>query len=134
MSQGRVENRLVANIDIAPTIYELAGLPMPTEVDGQSMALLLERRGAWRDELLIETIEGGMSHEAVHTGRYVYIETKGDLSELYDLEEDPYQLENRINDPAHAQIVAEMQERLKRLRPREGGDGEQKREGTGFTY
>ena len=126
--RGRVENRLVANIDIAPTIYELAGLPIPVDVDGNSLVTLLERRSAWRDELLIEAWPGRVPYEAVHTGRYVYIETKGDRSELYDLEKDPYQLENRFSDRGYAKVVAEMQERLKRLRSKEAEKGEEKQE------
>ena len=115
--QGRVENRLVANIDIAPTVYQLAGLVIPTEVDGRSLVPLLQGQGNSRDDLLIESFERRAPYAAVHTGRYVYIETEGDRSELYDLEKDPHQLENRINDPAYAQIMAEMKKRLKRLRP-----------------
>jgi arylsulfatase A-like enzyme len=126
--KGRVESRLVANIDIAPTIYDLAGLPIPVDVDGNSLVALLERRGAWRDELLIEAWPSKVPYEAVHTGRYVYIETKGDRSELYDLEKDPYQLENRFSDRGHAKVVAEMQERLKRLRSKEVEKGEEKQE------
>jgi DNA-binding transcriptional regulator GbsR (MarR family) len=64
----------------------------------------------------------------VHTGRYVYIETKGDRAELYDLEKDPYQLENRFSDRGHAKVVAEMQERLKRLRSKGAEKGEEKQE------
>lgn len=116
-AQGRLENRLVANIDIAPTVYQLAGLVIPTEVDGRSLAPLLRGQGNWRDDLLIESFERRAPYAAIHTGQYVYIETKGDRSELYDLEKDPHQLENRINDPAYAQIVAEMKKRLKRFRP-----------------
>jgi len=126
--RGRVENRLVGNIDIAPTIYELAGLPIPVDVDGNSLVALLERRGAWRDELLVEAWPSRAPYEAVHTGRYVYIETKGDRSELYDLEKDPHQLENRFSDRGYAKVVAEMQERLKRLRSKEAEKGEERQE------
>jgi arylsulfatase A-like enzyme len=117
VSRGQVENRLVANIDIAPTVYQLAGLAIPTEVDGHSLVPLLRRQGNWRDDLLIESFERRAPYAAVHTGRYVYVETRDDRSELYDLETDPHQLKNRINDPAYAQIMAEMKKRLKRLRP-----------------
>jgi len=89
---------------------------------------LLERRGAWRDELLIEAWPSKVPYEAVHTGRYVYIETKGDRSELYDLEKDPYQLENRLSDRGYAKVVAEMQERLKRLRSKDVEKGAEKQE------
>ena len=130
VSEPRLETRLVANIDIAPTIYELAGIPIPPEVDGRSLVPLLGGKRTqttasmdWREDLLLEgwptareVKEGQAPYAAVHTGRYVYVETRDDRSELYDLEQDPYQLVNRINDPAYAEIVADMKERLKRLR------------------
>ncbi|MBI2845906.1 MAG: sulfatase-like hydrolase/transferase [Chloroflexi bacterium] len=114
--QGRVEGRLVANIDIAPTIYELAGLPIPPEVDGRSLLSLLEGTEGWRNDLLIEGWPEGHPWAAVHTTRYVYVETEGDIAELYDLVEDPYQLLNRAYDPAYSDIVADMRQRLEPLR------------------
>ncbi len=117
VSHRRVESRLVANIDIAPTIYDLAGLPIPKEVNGRSLVPLLRGQGEWRDDLLIEGWGRPTSFMAVHTGRYVYVETVGYASELYDLERDPYQLENRVNDPAYATVVGDMRQRLQRLRP-----------------
>lgn len=116
VAKGRVEEKLIANIDIAPTIYVLAGLPIPADVDGRSLVSLLPGRGEWRDDLLIEGWPGRAPYAAVRTARYVYVENEGDRSELYDLERDPYQLENRIDDAAYAQVVREMRERLQRLR------------------
>ena len=102
---------------ISHPVYQFAGLAIPTEVDGRSLVSLLRGQGNWRDDLLIESFERSAPYAAIHTGQYVYIETKGDRSELYDLEKDPHQLENRINDPAYAQIMAEMKKRLKPLGP-----------------
>lgn len=131
----RVDNHLVSNIDIAPTLYELAGIPVPREVDGRSLAPLLQSKGDWRDALLIEgwpeQTAGGEgdgdqsevqnAYTAIHTDRYVYVETEGDRPELYDLTNDPYQLENQASNPAYAMIVAELEERLSRARAVQGG-------------
>ena len=46
---------------------------------------------------------------AVHTGQYVYIETVDDSSEFYDLINDPFEMENAINDPQYQSIIAELQ-------------------------
>jgi N-acetylglucosamine-6-sulfatase len=130
-SRPRVETRLVANIDIAPTFYELAGLPIPPEVDGRSLVPLLDSARTqavpavgWRDELLIEGWSGSAAlklgwapYAAIHTGRYVYVETEGDRSELYDLATDPHQQHNQAGNPTHASVVADLKARLKRLRP-----------------
>lgn len=118
----RTESRLVANIDIAPTIYQLAGIAIPADVDGLSLVPLLDGTGSWRQDLLLEVWPDpllGMPFPptvAVRTDRYVYAESEGDRPELYDLQADPYQLENRASNPAHAAIVADMRQRLARLR------------------
>jgi arylsulfatase A-like enzyme len=119
---ARVDPRLVANIDIAPTIYRLGGLPVPTEANGLSLVQLLDGTGPWRDDLLVEMWPdpdegiGAPPFAAVRTARYVYAETEGDRAELYDLERDPYQLENRATDTAYEALVVEMGRRLQRLR------------------
>jgi N-acetylglucosamine-6-sulfatase len=126
VARPRVETRLVANIDLAPTLYELAGLATPPDVEGRSLVPLLQGKGDWRDALLIEgwpepvpggEMDGDQSESltpfaAIHTERYVYVETKDDRPELYDLVSDPYQLENQADNPAYATIVADLQKRL----------------------
>lgn len=108
------ETHLVANIDIAPTIYELAGIPIPEDVDGLSLLPLLQGGDNWREDLLLEgwPKRNEPPFLAIHTGRYVYTETEGDRAELYDLENDPYQLENQIDNPEYAQILARLKVRL----------------------
>ena len=65
----REEDRLVANIDIAPTLYELAGLPVPDSVDGRSLLPLFNGTAdTWRDFILMESW-ARMPYAAVHTGR-----------------------------------------------------------------
>lgn len=110
--QARVEGRLVANIDIAPTLYELAGLPV-AEVDGRSLVPLLRDGAAapWRDDLLLEGWPNP-PYTAIHTGRYVYVENERDEPEFYDLEADPHQLDNAVQSPAYAEIVAQLRARL----------------------
>ena len=51
----------------------------------------------------------------VITDRYKYVETADDMSELYDLELDPYELTNLIKEPDYAQIKIDMQARLQIL-------------------
>ena len=53
ISKPYVENHLVGNIDIAPTIYDLAGLPIPSNMDGMSLVKLLKGE-PWRDNILID--------------------------------------------------------------------------------
>ncbi|HSG45885.1 MAG TPA: sulfatase-like hydrolase/transferase [Anaerolineales bacterium] len=104
-----IEGRLVANIDIAPTIYELSETRMPKVIDGLSLVDLLNGDGEWRSNLLLEAWPDRGHWKAVHTGQYVYIDTIDDISEFYDLVNDPFQLENAINDPQFQDTIAELQ-------------------------
>jgi arylsulfatase A-like enzyme len=107
-----VEDKLVANIDITPTIYELSETKMPEVIDGQSLVKLLTRSGDWRTHLLLEAWPDRGHWAAIHTGQYVYIETENDKSEFYDLSIDPYEMESAINDPKYQGIIAELQQIL----------------------
>jgi len=121
INSSRVESRLVGNIDIAPTIYELAGIAQPDEVDGASLVPLLRNRPftSWRDHLLLEGwplgvayVENSPPFQAIRSDHYVYVETEGDISELYDVEEDPYQLNNQVKNEEYTAVVERLQAML----------------------
>ena len=103
-----VDERIVSNIDIAPTLYELAGLPIPENVDGLSLTGLFKPDTAWREGLLLEGWPPRGTYAAIHTERYLYAETVDDIAELYDLETDPYELTNLADDPAYQEIKAHL--------------------------
>ncbi|MFL7868175.1 MAG: sulfatase-like hydrolase/transferase [Anaerolineales bacterium] len=113
------EDRVVANIDIAPTFYDLAGIPIPEQVDGESLVKLFNGTD-WREGILIEGWPGRGVYAAYHTGRYVYIETAGAKSEFYDLEKDPYEMTSAIDDPAYQPIIEHMKAKLAELKAKEG--------------
>ena len=103
-----IESRLAANIDIATTVYELSETKMPGTVDGLSLVKLFTPDADWRKTLLLEAWPDRGHWTAVHTGQFVYIETDNDLSEFYDLSIDPYEMDNRINDPAYQAVILEL--------------------------
>lgn len=114
-----IENKLVANIDIAPTIYELSETTMPKIMDGLSLTSLLQNNGSWRSTLLMEAWPDRGHWTAIHTGDSIYIETDNDLSEFYDLNTDPYELDNMINNPADQARITELKVILqKEVQPR----------------
>lgn len=120
ISEPYIESRIVANIDIAPTLYELANIKPPADMDGLSLVPLLSGTNSWRDSLLIEGWPPRGIFAALHTGRYVYAETIDDKTELYDLENDPYQLENLAYDSAYADMVRDFHEKLLLVKEPEG--------------
>lgn len=107
-----VDERIVSNIDIAPTLYELAGIPIPENMDGLSLAGLFKPDIVWREGLLLEGWPPRGTYAAIHTERYLYAETLDDIAELYDLETDPYELTNLADDPAYQEIKAHLKSLL----------------------
>lgn len=112
IQQPYVESRVVANIDIAPTIFTLANIPIPNTVNGHSLTSLFDSKIKWREGVLLEGWPPRGVYQAIHTERYVYAETQGDVAELYDLQADPYQLKNLADDAAAQEIKNKMKSLL----------------------
>jgi arylsulfatase A-like enzyme len=87
------------NIDIAPTLAALAGVPAPGFVDGRSLEPVLFGNGgagsAWRAGLLIEWLKPDKEYAGVRDDAYLYVDHfgRGEF-ELYDRLPDPYELHN----------------------------------------
>jgi arylsulfatase A-like enzyme len=109
-----IDDGLVANIDIAPTVYELSETKMPEVIDGLSLVNLLTRKGDWRSSLLLEAWPDRGNWVSIHTDQYVYIETVNDKSEFYDLAVDPYEMENAIDDPQYQSIIQQLKQELQK--------------------
>ena len=97
--EGEAREQIVANTDWAPTIADWAGVEPPDFVDGRSFAPLLSREPPekWRGRLLIEFFMENRKFSGLRTADgKTYVEYGTGERELYDLEEDPYQLENLL--------------------------------------
>jgi N-acetylglucosamine-6-sulfatase len=112
---SRRVDAVVANIDIAPTILEAAGLTPPM-MDGRSfLSLARGESPAWRDTLLYEyywerNFPQTPTVHALRGAQYKYIRYHGlwDTDELYDLQADPREMRNLIRDPRHQDVVTRM--------------------------
>lgn len=119
---GQTEEAVVANIDVASTVLEAAGLESPKRFDGESFVGLLtgERsRDSWRKGLLYEYYwEWNFPHTpttlAFRGDRYKFIQYLGvwDTDELFDLRSDPTESRNLIRDPEHRERVQQMRNAL----------------------
>ncbi|MCC7119005.1 MAG: sulfatase [Anaerolineales bacterium] len=103
-----IEDRLVANIDIAPTIYELSNTPPPKIIDGTSIVKLLDPNYNWRTHLLLEAWPDRGHWTAIRTDHAIYIETEDQAAEFYDLNVDPYEMDNMVNQPEYQSLIAEL--------------------------
>jgi N-acetylglucosamine-6-sulfatase len=111
---GASSDELVANIDIAPTVLDLAGVEEPGWMDGRSFEPLLSSHTpeTWRDSLLIEGVKSYNPERPAYSGvrrqDEIYVRYGSGEEEYYDLHEDPYQLESRPQD-APASLKEELQ-------------------------
>ena len=121
--KGDIEE-MVQNIDYAPTFLELAGVEVPEDIHGESIVPLLkgEKPATWRKSLYYHYYEFPAvhmvkRHYGVRTERYKLIHFYNDIDvwELYDLQEDPKELNNLYGKEGYDQITKELMQELKKL-------------------
>jgi arylsulfatase A-like enzyme len=125
IAPGQVSEHLVSLLDLPPTLLELAGTRLDHEIDGASLLpLCTGASGAWRADLMCETHGYGddVVGRTLVTARYKYTATTGQMHELYDLEDDPYELTNLIDDPDYADVRADLRRRLADWQRRTGDE------------
>lgn len=126
---GQTIAPVVANIDVAPTILEAAGLERPSHMDGQSFLPLAQKKQVpWRDWFLYvyyweKNFPQSPTVFALRGDRYKYITYYGlwDTDELYDLQADPQERVNLIHEPKHRALVKKMEDKLYGMLAEAGG-------------
>ncbi|HVG16057.1 MAG TPA: sulfatase/phosphatase domain-containing protein, partial [Chitinophagaceae bacterium] len=118
-------NSFVLNLDIAPTLLDLAGIPVPADMQGASMKRLLQKGKDkdWRKEIYYHYYElsfGLTRHYGIRTDRYKLIHFYGaiDSWELYDLKKDPSEMKNLYKNEKYAKTVKDLKRRLQNLKTR----------------
>lgn len=122
---GSSSDQMVQNLDFAQTFLDMAGISIPDDMQGESIVPLLKgEEDSWeRDAVYYHYYE----YPAVHmVKRHYGIVTREyklahfyydvDEWELYDRLNDPMELNNEYDNPAYAEVVADLKERLKELR------------------
>jgi hypothetical protein len=80
---------------------------------------LFSDESKWRSTLLLEAWPDRGHWTAIHTGQFIYIETDDDLSEFYNLELDPYEMDNMIDNPEYQPRILELKEILQKEKERD---------------
>lgn len=118
--KGDIE-QMVQNIDYGPTILDLAGIPVPSDMHGVSFLPLLrgEKVDNWRTALYYHFYEYPAEHAVkrhygIRTERYKLIHFYNDIDswELFDLQNDPSEMHNIYGQPGTEQLVTELKEKL----------------------
>ncbi len=126
---GIVQEALAINCDFAPTFLELAGAPIPGEMQGRSLVPLFrgEKPDDWREAFYYRYYhDPGHHNTRAHYGvrtathKLIHFHTR-DQWECYDLVADPREMRNIHDEPEAQPVVRELKEHLARLR-RELGD------------
>lgn len=117
---GRVDRRLVANVDVPSTILDATDVLPGRIQDGRSLLELLgDPGGEWGRDILIENGNGANgvpAYRGIRTYRFLYVEhrTTGEY-ELYDLQKDPYQLQSVDGQVAYRKVQRDLRSRLRQL-------------------
>ncbi len=104
--------RIVEFVDIFPTLTELAGLPIPEELDGVSLVPLLEKPDLkWNRPAFSQVEFRETAGRSVRTARWRYVEwgeNGSEGTELYDQETDPREMKNLAGDGANTAIIERL--------------------------
>jgi len=126
-----INNQLVLNIDLAPTILDYAGIPVPAAMQGSSLRPLAEGNvPTWRNEFYYEhqyDTEGSKVYLPMSEGlvrlrfkymRYFNGKNPDDFfyEELYDQSLDPFEVHNLSNSPGESALKNQMIQTMKRMR------------------
>ncbi len=117
---GSVVSEVVQNIDIGPTVMDFAGMQTKPNMDGSSFKKLLYQESIpWRDTVYYEyfwerPFPQTPTVHAVRTSKYKFIRYHGvwDINELYDIENDPNEMNNLIRNPEYEEIAKGLRSSL----------------------
>ena len=129
---GSVSDDIVLNLDFAATFLHYAGVKIPSDMQGKSMKSLMSSGTAhgWRKSMYYHYYEyphgwhDVKKHYGVRTERYKLIHFYNDIDawELYDLQNDPHELNNVFADPGYAEVKVILIQELARLRVEYGDE------------
>jgi arylsulfatase A-like enzyme len=113
---GGRTGRLVSNMDATATILDAAGVQVPAHMNGRSLLPLCRdaEGAAWPDHLVCEHYGhvDPLLQRIIVTERYKYGVAEWDADELYDLQEDPYEMKNLSSDPKYADVKSDLSAKL----------------------
>ncbi|HEY2932066.1 MAG TPA: sulfatase [Acidobacteriota bacterium] len=124
---GQKSDVMLTHVDFAPTLLSLCGVKAPRTMQGTDLSrIILGQRKRMPDSAYFQIFgpyDGDgttFGWRGVRTNRYMYARSQQQPWVLYDLEKDPYELQNLANEPAAAPIRGDMEKRLSAWMKRTG--------------
>ena len=132
IKSGTVIDEMIQNLDFAPTFLDYAGVEISNDIQGESFRNLVNGKvSEWRDAIYYTYYEFPGEHHVkrhygVRTDQYKLIHFYYDIDawELYDLENDPSEMNNIYDDPSYKEVVENMHDRLDEMRTKYGDSDE----------
>jgi N-acetylglucosamine-6-sulfatase len=116
VAENRIRGAAVSNVDVPATIADLADAAPTHALSGESFRSVLAGAAPFpRSYARLLYAGGGLGmpkYEGVRTPAHKFVRYATEECELYDLTSDPWELENRCNDPAYADVQAELEDLL----------------------
>jgi arylsulfatase A-like enzyme len=113
---GRVVDQPITNMDITPTLCDLAGIYPGRDLDGRSLVPLLagEESTDWEEDVMCVYNGHHFAYQSrmVTDGRTKYVFNAPEIDEFYDLERDPWEMHNLIDDEDYQDEIAHKRSRL----------------------
>jgi arylsulfatase A-like enzyme len=126
---GQQIDNFALNLDIAPTLLDYAGVPIPEQMQGRSMKDLLNGQKVhnWRDKIYYHYYGknfGMTAHYGIQTERYklIHFYDPIDSWELYDLQKDPDEMNNLYDDAQYTGLIASLKKDLQELQVKYGDE------------
>ena len=130
---GSVSNAICMNIDFGPTFLDFAGAGIPEHMQGRSLKTVMENEGripeGWREAAYYHYYEYPAEHSVkrhygIRTNDCKLIHFYNDIDEweMYDMEQDPYEMHNVYNEPSYADRREEMHRLLRQVQKQYGDD------------
>jgi arylsulfatase len=114
-NRGRVISEIVELRDIMPTLLDIAGVNIPNTVEGKSVRELITESGGnnWREYIHGEHSGGPISNHYIVTEKDKYIwYSQAGQEQFFNLEDDPQELHNLINDEGHTSRIEYLRSKL----------------------
>jgi N-acetylglucosamine-6-sulfatase len=123
MPKGVHRGQPVGNVDLTETILDFAHAKAGRKEDGMSLLPIMEKKRYWPGRAMdLETYftpdttedpeDPPTNYQGVRTDRYLYANYGSGEQELYDLRNDPFELQNAATNPAYASVKASLQQLL----------------------